>query len=228
MVTNAVMESLENRLIKVGGAEVIVRQRTKDKFFALRDVERVINVHRWNVMGLGSPVHLSAYFALDSTKAFIKALQEKKQCEPHIRARGKSEGWIHPHLFLDILLWANPEFKIEVYDWLFDYLIESRINSADSYRLMCGVLYEFSSRKDLFKKELIKIANDIKDLLCVSEWNKASELQLKRRDELQNMIADLTATLQNPQEAVRIAFVNYRRKYLGENPQILLESEVIN
>lgn len=103
---------------------------------------------------------------------------------------------------------------MEIYDWLFDYLIENRINSADSYRLMCGTIYQYCERKDKFSKNIANLAQKIKTLLCVDDWNKASEEQLKRRDDLQMMISDLTATLQNPNEAIRIAFLNYERKFL--------------
>lgn len=223
MNTNVIMESAESRTIVVGDVEIIVRQRTKDKFFSLRDTERIINIHRFNILNESSPVRLERYFALDSTKNFINAIREKKQCEPYIGSKGKQEGWIHPHLFLDILLWANPEFKVEIYDWLFDYLIESRINSANSYRIMSGTLYEFSPRKDKFRIAIKELAHKIKDLLCVADWNKASMEQLKRRDDLQMMIADLTATLHNPKEAIRIAFVNYQRKF-GLN-ELSLNSE---
>lgn len=214
MKLNIITESLYNRLISVGSAEIVVRQRTKDAFFSLRDTERVINAYRLNVLKESSAVRLERYFSLDSTKAFIKALKEKKGCEPYIRSKGKSEGWLHPHLFLDILLWANPNFKVEIYDWLFDYLIENRINSADSYKNMCGSLWLFCSRKDKFKQSIAKLAQDIKSLIGVDDWNKASAEQLKRRNDLQMMISDLTETLQNPKEAIRLAFVNYERKFL--------------
>ncbi len=214
MKSNVIMESLQDRQLMIGDSQVVVRQRTKDKFFSLRDTERVINLHRFNVLGESSAVRLERYFGLESTKAFIKSLREKKQCEPYLAARGKSEGWIHPHLFLDILLWANPRFKVEIYDWLFDYLIESRINSSDSFRLMSATLYEFVPRKDKFKPALTALCKRIKELLGVDDWNKASETQLKRRDELQNLIADLTATTRRPKIAVSIAFENYRRKFL--------------
>ncbi len=213
MKSNVIMESLQDRRVVVGESQVVVRQRTKDKFFSLRDTERIINIHRFTIMNEASPVRLERYFALDSTKAFISALRDKKGCEPYLAARGKSEGWLHPHLFLDILLWANPNFKVEIYDWLFDYLIESRVNSADSFRLMSATLYEFVPRKDKFKSALVNLCQRIKDLLEVDDWNKASEIQLKRRDELQNLIADLTATIRRPKVAVDIAFENYRRKY---------------
>ena len=60
------------------------------------------------------------------------------------------------------------------------------------------------------------IGKQIKDFIGVSDWNKASQEQLKKRDELQNFISDLAETLQNSKEAVRLGFVNYKRKYLSD------------
>lgn len=211
MKTNVIMESCESRNLQVGEAAVVVRQRTKDKFFAIQDL--VLFCDKWFYLQGKPRFDVNQYFRLDSSQAFIEALRKKKQCEPHIKGRRGHTGWVHPHLFLDILLWANPEFKVEVYDWLFDYLIESRVNSADSFRVMSATLYEFVGNKSKFKSALVNLCQRIKDLLEVDDWNKASEIQLKRRDELQNLIADLTATIRRPKVAVDIAFENYRRKY---------------
>lgn len=213
MKSNVIMESCENRTLQADGVGgVIIRQRTKDKFFAMQDL--ILFCDRWAFVNNKPRFDIQQYFRLDSTKAFIKALEEKKGCEPYIKGKKGQTAWLHPHLFLDILLWVNPNFKVEIYDWLFDYLIESRINSADSYKNMCGSLWLFCSRKDKFKQNIAKLAQNIKSLIGVDDWNKASAEQLKHRDDLQMMISDLTETLQNPNEAIRLAFVNYERKFL--------------
>ena len=212
MKTNVIMESCENRTLQADGiGGVVIKQRTKDKYFAMQDL--ILFCDRWAYIKGKPRFDIQQYFRLDSTKAFLNALRDKKGKEPYIKGKKGQTAWLHPHLFLDILLWANPEFKVEIYDWLYDYLIESRVNSSDSYRLMCGVLYEFCPRKDKFKKALTSLAQRIKEVIGVEDWNKASELQLQRRDELQTLIADLTATMRRPDEAVRLSFENYRRKY---------------
>lgn len=215
MKTNQIMESAENRTLN----GVIVRQRTKDGFFSLRDTEKVIALYRMQREDF-SAVRIERYFGLDSTKAFINAIKSKKGIEPYVRARGQGESWIHPHLFLDILLWANPEFKVEVYDWLWDYLIKNRIDSGNSYNQMVGALWNFTSNKSLFKKAIANLANKIKDLIGVDDWNKASEDQLKERDELQRFIADLTETLRDAKQGVNIAFRNYERKKLQKPKEV--------
>lgn len=223
MKTNQIIESCENRALIVGGTSIIIRQRTKDSFFALNDIVRVVNMIRFVELKESEPVRIERYFALDSTKSFIQKIKEKKQCEAYIRARGRGkESWVHPHLLLDILLWANPAFKIEIYDWLFDFLIKYRIDSGDSFNIMKGALHTHSKQKHLFSKAIKAVCKNIKNMIGVDDWNKASAEQLRRRDELQKMIADLAETTQNSKLAVDLAFANYRRKYLGENAVITL------
>lgn len=213
MVTNQIMES-QDRLLD----GVIIRQRTKDEFFSLRDTEKLINRMRFNANADEyTALRLDRYFALDSTKKFIQALKDKKGCEVYIAHRGKREGWIHPHLFLDIILWANPEFKVTIYDWLFDYLIASRISSGDSYRIMCGVLYEFADNKKKFKNDIQELCRMIKTMILTDEnksWNTATKEQLKARDDVQMMIADLTTTLRNAKQGVKLGLMAYEQRKL--------------
>ena len=223
MITNQIIESCENRSLQVGNMSVVIRQRTKDSYFSLQDISRVVNLIRIAELGDSNTVRIDKYFTLDSTKEFIAKIKEKKGVEAYIRQRGRGkESWVHPHLFLDILLWANPAFKIEIYDWLFDYLIKYRIDSGDSFNIMKGALHTYSRQKHLFQKAIKGVCQNIKNMIGVTDWNKASTEQLRRRDELQKMIADLAETTHNSRLAVDLAFANYRRKYLGENTKILL------
>lgn len=208
MKTNQIMESVESRTLN----GVVVRQRTKDGFFALKDL--VLVCDKFCYEHNRPRFDVNQYFRLDSTKAFINALEKKKEMQVIYKQTKSSLGWIHPHIFLDILLWANPEFKVEVYDWLWDYLIKNRIDSGNSYNQMVGALWNFTSNKSLFKKAIANLANRIKDLIGVDDWNKASEAQLKERDDLQRFIADLTETLRDAKQGVNIAFRNYERKKL--------------
>ena len=216
MKTNQIMESIENRTMQVGDKQIIIRQRTKDSFFALNDI--VLLCDHWLFVQKNTirRFDIHQYLRLDSTKEFIKELENRIGGDPYIKGVKNKTGWVHPFLMLDILLWANPKFKVEVYSWLNDFLIQNRINSGDSYVRMCGVLYKYSTQKSQFNIAIRMIGKQIKDFIGVSEWNKASQEQLKRRDELQSFIADLAETLQNSKEAVRLGFVNYKRKYLKD------------
>lgn len=210
MVTNQVMES-QDRLLD----GVIIRQRTKDEFFATEDITLLCD--RWCYENKKPRFDINQYFRLDSTKNFIEALKKKKKCEVVYKGTRKNTGWIHPHIFLDLLLWINPEFKVTIYDWLFDYLIESRVKSGDSYRIMCGVLYEFCSNKKRFKADITDLCKILKKMILCdenAEWNKASKEQLKARDDVQMMIADLTATLRDAKQGVKLGIAAYEQRKL--------------
>lgn len=207
MKTNQIMETIDREL-----QGVKVRQRTKDSFFSLKDIVLVGNKFR-SEKNIAEPIRIERYFALKQTKEFIECLKEAKQCEPHVRSKGRSsESWVHPHLMVDILLWINPRFKVEVYDWLIDYLIEYRIKSGDSYTKMCGVVYKYASRKDLFPKNISWLANAIKQFVGCDDWNKATKEQLKKRDDLQNLIADLTQTFCDSKKGIELAIQVFSNK----------------
>lgn len=220
MKTNAVMESCDNRTIQVGDKQMIIRQRTKDSFFALNDI--VLLCTAWNLLKGKKTFDVHQYFRQDFAKEFICELETRTDITCYVKGKKGKTGWVHPFLMLDILLWANPKFKVEVYAWLNDYLIQNRIRSGDSFNRMCGVLYRYSQQKSQFNVAMKMICTRIKEFICVSDWNKASQEQLRRRDELQNFISDLAETLQNSKEAVRLGFLNYKRKYLCENDKISL------
>ena len=206
MKTNQVMESIDREL-----CGIIVRQRTKDNYFALKDVIAVGN--KWRFENSLEPIKAERYFALESTKQFIEALKEIKDCEPYIRARGRGESWIHPHIMIDILLWVNPQFKIQVYDWLMDYLIQNRIDSGDSYVKMCGSLYAYTTQKAKFQQSIKTLSKNIREHFGVDTWNNATQEQLKLRDELQTNIADFAKTLNNAYQGLVFACDVYASKY---------------
>ena len=206
MKTNQVMESIDREL-----CGIIVRQRTKDNYFALKDVIAVGN--KWRFENSLEPIKAERYFALESTKQFIEALKEIKDCEPYIRARGRGESWIHPHIMIDILLWVNPQFKIQVYDWLMDYLIQNRIDSGDSYVKMCGSLYAYTTQKAKFQQSIKTLSKNIREHFGVDTWNNATQEQLKLRDELQTNIADFAKTLNNAYHGLVFACDVYASKY---------------
>lgn len=207
MKTNQVMDSIDRELLGIN-----IRQRTKDSFFSLKDVSLVID--RWCYEN-GKPRFSPAdYFKTKQAKDLIEAIKEYKKCEPYIRARGRgADSWIHPHIMIDILLWVNPHFKIQVYDWLMDLLIQNRIDSGDSYVKMCGSLYAYTTQKAKFQQSIKALGKNIRNHFGVVDWNKATQEQLKMRDELQTNIADFAKTLQNSYQGLVFACDVYSSKY---------------
>lgn len=186
MKTNQVMQTVDREL-----SGVIVRQRTCDSFFALSDIAKII---ARNAPDNTTIKRADSYFLLKSSKELILEIEKTIGINPYIRGRGKNTSWVHPYLAIDILLWSNPKFKLEVYGWLWDYLIEYRIRSGDSYVKMCGELYRVSNNKANFHANIQKLAKIIRETIGVDDWNKASTEQLELREYAHNIIADLAKT----------------------------------
>lgn len=189
---NQIIESAQDRLLN----GVVIRQRTKDSFFNLKDV--LASVNKWILDNGGRDViRAERYFALKSTKELLAELKTQKGINGYVRARGKSESWIHPFIMIDLLLWCNPQFKIVAYDWIMDYLIQNRLSSADSYTRMCGALYLYSTNRSEFAKNIQNLARLLREQIGVTDWNHASAKQLELRDYAHNIIADLAKTFKD-------------------------------
>ena len=194
---------------------VIIRQRTCDKYFCLNDA--TILITKWKTEnGKGSVLTKpEKYFSLDSTKSFIEIIKMREGVEPHIRSRGRGKlTWIHPHLFLDYLLWGNPHFKYEVYSWIMDNLIKNRIKSGDSWTKMKGVLHEHCKNKAEFSRNIAKLAQRIRELIGFEgeNWSEATSAQLEMRDKLHELIADLAETLHDSQRGTSLALKTFKNK----------------
>lgn len=206
MTTNVVMESIDR---EIDG--LIIKQRTKDEFFNLTNVLFLCDKWR-NEQGLNRFL-FDQYLLSDNVKAFLAELEREIGVKPYIKATKSSAGWIHPFFAIKILLHCNPVFEVKVYKWLWDYLIKNRISSGDSYKRMCGALFQYSSNKRLNDKAIILLANKIKATIGCDDWNKATQEQLEKRDYLQNIIADFTSTLKDSKRGVEYGFQAYFMRY---------------
>lgn len=208
MKTNVVMDSVDREFM---GSNI--RQRTKDEYFSLRDVIEAINRHR--IANRKEPVVAHRYFNLPSSKEFIRLLRADIGHEVFYKETRRTQGWIHPYLMIDILLHFEPEIKIKVYKWLYDYLIKNRIKSADSFIQMKGALYEYYPNKAKYPGFLMGVAKKIKEEIGVSDWNVATEKELGEREFLQNLIMSLTLTMRNAKQGIDLAFDAFRQRKLG-------------
>jgi len=179
-----------------------ISQQSKSTFLSATDLVRAGNLWRGK-QGLNS-FDLSAWFNRVGVIEFIESLEEKfGKVKTSKRGRGQ-HTWVHPLLFIDLALAISPKLKIEVYTWLYDYLLEFRNNSGDSYKRMCGSIYIKISNKSLFKKYIIQTAGCIQNACGVVDWQRATQQQLKMRDTIQNNIALLSDVLTDIDQAVRI------------------------
>lgn len=127
---------------------------------------------------------------------------------PLISGKGRGhQSWAHPLLFIDILLWFYPYFKIEEYDWLYRYLIifgnEFKDDEESNYKRMCGGIFIRNGKKEFLHRmrELDKL---IKEECRVKDWNRATKEQLRLRNKIYYYIDLFTETLNDNKQAIRL------------------------
>jgi hypothetical protein len=178
-----------------------ISQKSKSEFFSATDLVRAGN--RWRISQGMQPFDMSAWFSQSSTKEFIASLEDKfGQVKMAGRGRG-NHTWVHPYLFIDMALAISPTLKIEVYGWIYDHLLQYRNNSGDSYKKMCGALYESYPNKAQFPRFIMSVADKIKSTIGASNWQDTSEKALKLRDKIHENIALLSDILPH-EDAIRI------------------------
>ena len=179
-----------------------VKQKSKTEFLSSTDLVRLGN--KWRTLNNLPLFDVRGWLDNKQTKEFICEL-EKQFGKVYIPGRGRgSDSWMHPYLFIDLALALSPTLKIEVYKWMWDELLKYRNNSGDSYRLMCGVLWDRTTNKANYQRAIMQLAERIKSECNVKDWQKATKEQLALRDKIHENIALLAEVLTNPNEAVRL------------------------
>lgn len=179
-----------------------IKQNSKTEFLSATDLMRAGN--KWRVLNGLEHIDMNDWFNKKSTKEFVSEL-EKKYGVVKVSGRGRGHNtWIHPFLFLDLALSLSPSLKIEVYSWLYDCLLRYRNESGDSYKKMAGALWTTQTNKQAFPAYITEVANQIKTACGVTDWQSATEDQLKLRDKIHENIALLSDVLRNNSEAVRL------------------------
>jgi len=179
-----------------------ISQKSKSEFFSATDLVKAGN--KWRILNGLEPFSMSEWLRQKGTKEFISKLEDQFG---NVKISGKGRGkhtWVHPYLFIDMALAINPELKIQVYSWLFDKLIEYRNHSGDSYKKMCGALYDNAKNKSSFVNYIKSVADRIKIECGVKDWQTATEDQLKLRDKIHDNISLLSDVLCNNENAVNI------------------------
>lgn len=181
-----------------------VRQRSGNGFLCAIDIVNVGNKYR--TMHNLPVFNFSTWLNSQSTQEFIKTLEAEIGQKAVIKGKGKNNPtWVHPYIFIDLALALNPKFKVEVYGWLYDYLLKYRNDSGDSYKKMCGALYVTQSNKFLFPQEIKMLAERIKVECGVKDWEHATEKQLELRDKIHNNITLLSDIIKDRETLYRVS-----------------------
>ena len=56
---------------------------------------------------------------------------------------------MHPLLFIDFAMWINPAFKYDVLKFVYDQLIQYRIEAGDTYREMAAGIASISKKQEI-------------------------------------------------------------------------------
>lgn len=191
----------------------IVKQDMENDFFSLSDIMNIICKDRINNAKSLLSFNFSNWLTSDSTKEFLAELEKEIGKPPYIKGAKNRSGWIHPFFAVKILTHYIPNFEVKAYKWLTDYIVENIIR-ADTLNIMIGTLYKYTSNKSKFHSDIKVLASMIKNKVACDDWNTATQEQLEKRDYLQISIADLTQTLKEPRQAIKIAFQMYDNKYV--------------
>ena len=186
-----------------------VSQKSKSGFFSATDLFKIGN--NWRVANGLKSKNLDEYNHLTSTKEFEKSLQQKHG-KTRIFQRGRGQHlWVHPLLFIDMALWLNPKLKLEVYEWLFDNLLMYRNDSGDSFKRMCGALFIKANKTD-YVQDIQRICKLIQVECGVSDWNTATQEQLRLRDRIHENIALLADVLSDNKQAIRLGIYKAKNR----------------
>jgi len=168
-----------------------VRQSSRDKYLSVTDLFKA-----YQNTSSDTPKQLANYWTMVGTHEFLKALAQKENTEVSElfrKQRGRVNGgtWVHPYIFIDVALWLSPEFKVKVYGWLYDNLIEFRNASGDNFKAMNIALdqsFGIGRQYWVYAEVANRIANVLKMPCTKDRWQSASEKVLKHRHDIQDSI----------------------------------------
>jgi len=195
----------------------LISQNSKTEYFSATELMKAGN--KWRINNGLDIINIVDWTRLQSTKDFIAELELAEKKPVYIPGRGRGVNtWVHPFIFIDIALWINPKLKIEVYRWLYDSLIKYRNDSGDSYKKMAGALYLTTSNKTNYQNEIVDIAKKIKIACDVTDWQEASEAQLKLRNKIHEYIALFTDIIKNREALVSVAIAKAKEASNEKQP----------
>jgi hypothetical protein len=193
----------------------IVKQNSQTGFFCITDLLKIGSKYR--ALNDMDQFNYDSWYNSSSTKEFLTELKSQVG-EVIVSKKGKTgERWGHPFVFIDLALQIDPKLKIEVYAWIMDELLKYRNNSGDSYKLMCGALYDNCANKSKFHRGVSMTAMLIQKECGVSDWQKASEKQLSLRDKIHENIALLCDVLRDNNQAIRIGIQKAKESFCKAN-----------
>lgn len=177
-------------------------QRTSDKYFNATKFLEAFN------KGTGRNKNLNDFWVNKTTKDFIEVLQkdmisnygDSHDLKSYTTTRGNNGGtWMHPYLFMKFCFWLSPEIELMAIKFIYDNLIDFRMQAGDHYKEMCEAIatrYLEIRGEKADPLVFIEEANRLNILVFGNpkgQRNQASEEQLN----LMNMLQKLNIKLIN-------------------------------
>lgn len=162
-----------------------IRQNHKTTYLNANDIFEIGNSYRKN---LKLPkADMRKYIEAKKTQEFLHSLMIREQlAEPIIRTKGRGVGtWVHPFVALDMLMWLNPDFKVEAIKMIYNSICVFRDKSGDSYKELASIINDKSNLPPAqVGMKISYVAKKIKRFIQVEDWNTASDKQLELRDKI--------------------------------------------
>ena len=179
-----------------------IRQNSQTGMLCVNDLVTAAN--KFRIMNDLPQFNLNSWLSTMSTKEFISSLESQFGKVIETKRGNKGTTFYHPFLFIDLALAIDPSLKVEVYSWLYDELLKYRNFSGDSYKKMCGAIWERTQSKSTFPRDISKLADLIRIECDVKDWQNATEEQLRLRDRIHENIALLVEVMNNINQAIRL------------------------
>lgn len=184
-----------NQLMIRKMGEFDVAQRTKDEMFNMSSL-----LKQWNV-SRGHKKELNDFLNNKKTKEFLNALKnklkEKSEKSPTI-IRGRGRGnytWGHPYLFIKFAMWLNPDFEVDVIEFVYDEMIRYRKDAGNAYKELGSAVGKIVNKS--FMPEAMKKVSKGLNFIVFNEHETGIRnkygIEEKQRElyQLEKKIADL-------------------------------------
>lgn len=211
------MKTNQTLIRKMGNFDVF--QRTHDGMFNATAL-----LKQWN-QNSGMKKEIKDYFGNQSTQEFINALITEENLHggnyPYVKSRasrGINAGtWMHPLLFIDFAMWLNPSFKVKVLKFVYDQLIQYRIEAGDSYREMAAQIAKISKKQDIASN----ITNTARAINIIVYGTHEKQIRNKHAEE--QSMRDLVKMQIKITELIKEGFINSYASLLNYLRRIWVE-----
>jgi hypothetical protein len=207
---------ITNQIMKRNFMSSDISQRTKDGFFNATELLKVFN-ERTN-----QNKRFKDFWENNNTKEFLLELSQElngdnsAHLKTHETLRGKGGAtWMHPYLFVKLAMWLSPKVELQIIKWVYDNLIEFRLQAGVDYKDMCKSIQD--NYLDFFKKKPnpLIFSNEIKfinSLVCGKEIGG-----------IRNALDEKELALLNNLQKLNISLMNSKRYNLKQRRDKLSE-----